>query len=274
MANPSASAVAAPVGIAIVRAAVAPLQAEPRAASPQVSQRLAGHPVYVLEAGEAWLRVRGLDDYEGWVHRGYLMNLREHGVVVPTGPDDEFALTYVPRVSLGARVRSVRGGPRALPLGAWLDLDEEVEEGTALPLNALPARFPATPDAIIQSATTLFAGTRYEWGGITPWGADCSGFVQTLAFLHGIDLPRDAWQQAGVGDHAGSDVRALDAGDLLFFSERDDRRPTHVGLSLGGPRMAHLALGRGGWAVDDLTDEGDEYVGGLRERFLFARRVV
>jgi hypothetical protein len=47
-----------------------------------------------------------------------------------------------------------------------------------------------------------------------------------------------------------------------------------VGLALGGARMAHLALGRGGWAVDDLRDADDPYVAGLRRSFLGARRVV
>ena len=272
--TPGAEPAAHPVGIAIVRAAVAPLQAEPRASSSQVSQRLAGHPVYVLEEGADWLRVRGLDDYEGWVHRGYLMHLPEHGVVVPTGPDDEFALTYVPRVSLGARVRSARGGPRALPLGAWLDLDEEVEEGAAVSLDALPARFPASPDAIIQSATTSFAGTRYEWGGITPWGADCSGFVQSVFGLHGVPLPRDAWQQALAGTDAGPSLAAHRPADLLFFSDRDDRRITHVGVALGRARIAHLALGRGGFSVDRLDDDEDEYATALAARLVCARRVV
>ena len=281
MATPSSHAAAesgtrpaAPIGIAIVRAAVAPLQAEPRASSSQVSQRLAGHPVYVLEEGADWLRVRGLDDYEGWMHRGYLMHLPEHGAMVPTGPDDEFALTYVPRVSLGARVRSDRGGSRALPLGAWLDLDEEVEEGTALPLNALPARFPASADAIIQSATTLFTGTRYEWGGITPWGADCSGFVQSVYGLHGVPLPRDAWQQALAGTDAGPSFAAHRPADLLFFSDRDDRRITHVGVALGKGRLAHLALGRGGFSVERLDDAEDAYASALAGRFVCARRVV
>ena len=56
----------------IVTAAVAPLQAQPSAGSEQVSQRLAGHRLTVLEEREPWMRVRGSDEYEGWMHRGYL----------------------------------------------------------------------------------------------------------------------------------------------------------------------------------------------------------
>ena len=281
---------------ALVRSPVAPLHAEARVSSAQVSQALFGHALAVLERQGDWLRLRGmLDGYEGWCHTGYL------GVVeVPDVDGDAIAAadarTFAARgadagtdalllgaladsgmeppvISLGCTV--VAGERRLrLPLGALVHAPQSVISGETVPFGERVERFPRDGEAMAREASRWFEGTGYQWGGVTPWGADCSGFVQTLAFLHGIDLPRDAWQQAGVGDHAGSDVRALDAGDLLFFSERDDRRPTHVGLSLGGPRMAHLALGRGGWAVDDLTDEGDEYVGGLRERFLFARRVV
>ena len=56
----------------IVSAAIAPLQAEPAAGSEQVSQRLAGHHLTVLEEREPWMRVRGADEYEGWIHRGYV----------------------------------------------------------------------------------------------------------------------------------------------------------------------------------------------------------
>jgi hypothetical protein len=38
--------------------------------------------------------------------------------------------------------------------------------------------------------------------------------------------------------------------------------------------MCHLALGRGGWAVDDLTDEADAYAARLRAQFVGARRVL
>ena len=58
------------------------------------------------------------------------------------------------------------------------------------------------------------------------------------------------------------------------FTDREDGRVTHVGIALGGARMVHLALGRGGYAIERLSDRSDAYVEKLRQRFLFARRVI
>jgi cell wall-associated NlpC family hydrolase len=134
--------------------------------------------------------------------------------------------------------------------------------------------FPRDAEAILRTASRWFEGTSYQWGGVTPWGADCSGLVQTVFGLHGVVLPRDAWMQATAGEDAGRDLDALIPADLLFFSDREDRRISHVGMAVGGGRMAHLALGRGGWAVETLSDVGDPYVKRLRERFVGARRVL
>jgi gamma-D-glutamyl-L-lysine dipeptidyl-peptidase len=260
------------IGHAFVRSAIAPLFAEPRVSSAQVSQCLAGHPVYVLETrDDHWHRVRGMDDYEGWMHDGYFMRLVDESPVVPTTSDD-FALTYVPRVSLGVIARSERHGVRALPLGAWLDLDEEIMDGESIPLNHMEDHFATAPDAIAQSAVEWFEGTSYQWGGITPWGADCSGFVQTIFGVHGVQLPRDAHQQAEVGVSASRD--ALQPADLLFFSDRPDLRITHVGVALAGDRLAHIAIGRGGFAMEWLGDTDDAYVAALAARFVTARRVL
>ena len=245
----------------VVSAAIAPIQAQPAAGSEQVSQRLAGHRLTVLEEREPWLRVRGHDDYEGWVHRGYV------------GVDRESS-DRRHRLSLGCVVRDPRGWVRPLPLGALLPDDARVESGETVESDELTRRFPPTGDAIARSAVTLFAGTPYQWGGITPWGADCSGLVQTVFGLHGVPLPRDASQQAAVGAPMGGAPDTLSAADLLFFSDRPDRRITHVAISVGGPRLVHLALGRGGYRVEDLTDRDDPYVTALVGRFLFARRVL
>ncbi len=260
------------IGHAFVRSPIAPVYGEPRVSSAQVSQALAGHPVYILESREDhWHRVRCMDDYEGWMHDGYFMRLIDEAPIVPTDATD-FALTYVPRVSMGVVTRSERHGLRALPLGAWMDLDEEIVDGDTVALNKMEDHFAVAPDAIAQSAVEWFAGSSYQWGGITPWGADCSGFVQTIFGLHGVRLPRDAHQQATAGVAVARD--AVELADLLFFSDRDDLRITHVGIALAGDRMAHIAIGRGGFALEWLGDTDDAYIATLNARFVSARRVV
>lgn len=250
----------------VVRAAIAPIMGEPRISAAQISQRVCGQVLEVLErpngVSDDWMRVRGTDAYEGWVHRGYVDTLgafRPEREAIP--------------LSLGCTVESDEGVRRHLPLGARLWPDEVVVGGETVSERDLADRFPRDRERLIESASEYFAGTPYQWGGVTPWGADCSGFVQTVFALHGIQLPRDAWQQAQVGEDAGTDAEALAAGDLLFFSDRPDGRITHVGLALGASGLLHCALGRGGWAVDVVGGD-DGYQRTLRERFRLGRRLT
>jgi cell wall-associated NlpC family hydrolase len=78
--------------------------------------------------------------------------------------------------------------------------------------------------------------------------------------------------QAATGELVES-IEDLQPADLLFFSDEPDGKITHVAISLGGPRVVHLALGRGGYAVDDLAG-GDEYTELLVKRFRFGRRIL
>jgi hypothetical protein len=256
---------AADAAFAVVCSPVAPLHVEPRVSSAQSSQRTYGHLVTVLETQGDWRRVRGGDGYEGWVHGGYLR--------APLSHEHDVARL---RVSLGCRIRDGARAwqTRTLPLGALVAPAVDVLDGEALGRDELARRFPRDADAIARSAIEQFAGTSYQWGGLTPWGADCSGLVQTVFALHGVSLPRDAWQQALEGADAGRDLAALRPADLLFFSDRDDGRVTHVGISTGGARIVHLALGRGGFAVDRLDDAIDAYAAALAKRFVGARRII
>jgi hypothetical protein len=177
------------------------------------------------------------------------------------------------RMSLGCVV--LRHGARhALPLRAYLAADDQVMGGEAVEVAELPQRFPCEASAITRTARRFFEGASYLWGGVTPWGADCSGLVQTTFALHGVSLPRDAWQQASVGQTVDTDPLDAREGDLLFFSDRDDCHITHVAIALGNAGIVHLALGRGGFGVEQLDAANDPYVTSLVERFACARRVL
>jgi gamma-D-glutamyl-L-lysine dipeptidyl-peptidase len=240
------------------------MYAEPSVTSAQLSQKLAGHDVDLLEMQDDWFRARGDDGYEGWIHRGFLS---------PAPTLASRGSAQMIRISLGCVAGNPSGTRRALPLGARLSPEETMKGGECVNETDLQARFPTTAVAITRSAQEFFQGAPYLWGGLTPWGADCSGFVQTIFGLHGVKLPRDAWQQMEVGREAGA-LDDMDTADLAFFTDRDDRRATHVAIALGEGRLVHLALGRGGFATENLGDKRDAYVTKLRERFLKARRVL
>jgi hypothetical protein len=156
--------------VVVVRAAIAPLLAEPRVSAMQASQALAGHALLVEAREGDWLRVRGGDDYPGWIHAGYALD-RPTLAAPRTWPAEA-------RLSLGC-VSSGRFGRRRLPLGAVLLPGEAVEVGHTVGLAEVAAHFPPDPAAIVATARERFEGASYQWGGVTPWGADCSGLVQT-----------------------------------------------------------------------------------------------
>ena len=250
---------------AAIRTPLAPVFAEPQVASAQISQLVAGRIVTLCEKRDDWYLVIGPDDYEGWLHRGYLAPV----------PDDHMRQSGgVSRVSLGCVTTDGQGGRRAMPLGALLAPEERIKSGEAIDTAEQVTRFPTEAGAITRSAQLFFEGTSYLWGGVTPWGADCSGLVQATLSLHGVQMRRDAWQQAQQGAPGEPDLLDARMADLLFFSDRVDQHITHVAIALGGRRLVHLALGRGGYAVEKLDDERDPYVLKLRERFVTARRVL
>jgi cell wall-associated NlpC family hydrolase len=72
---------------------------------------------------------------------------------------------------------------------------------------------------------------------------DCSGLVQTTFLARGLQLPRDAAQQALKGESV--ELGWHRPGDLLFFSERGDRI-THVAFAGPGDTLIHATLACGG----------------------------
>jgi hypothetical protein len=248
-------------------AAIAPMLCEPDVRTTQVSQLLHGHIAQVVERQGLWLHVKGADEYTGWIHQGYVVTMPE-----PVPPLAESGWNDSRPLSLNCTVRDEHGATRKLPLGALITEGQERFGGLAMTLAERRHAFPPAADSITASAMTFFEGTSYEWGGLTPWGCDCSGLVSSSFHLHGVEVPRDAWMQA----QTGSLVKSMDdlrPADLLFFSDDPDGKITHVAISLGGMRVVHLALGRGGYAVDDL-ESGDEYTDLLLKRYRFARRVL
>ena len=97
----------------------------------------------------------------------------------------------------------------------------------------------------IEATARRFLGRPYMWGGNSAKALDCSGFTQLVFFLNGIELPRNASQQACCGTpvELTSDFSQLRKGDLVFFgrppSSRGPERITHTGIYLGNSTFIH-----------------------------------
>src|SRR5262245_64622271 len=106
-----------------VRSPVAPMHGEPRIASQMISQQVAGHRVEITDEEGDWVRARGADGYDGWMHMGFLARAPQASTRRSQHTED---------VSLACVTRTPSGDRRSLPLRAILAPDETVLSGEAV----------------------------------------------------------------------------------------------------------------------------------------------
>ncbi|GMA56020.1 peptidoglycan endopeptidase LytE [Alicyclobacillus sacchari] len=113
---------------------------------------------------------------------------------------------------------------------------------------------------IADYAKTLL-GAPYAWGGTSPAGFDCSGFVQYVFAHFGISLPRTSYGQFDAGTPVAQ--TNLQPGDIVFFDTYGSGA-SHDGVYIGNNQFVNAA----GSAVqiDSLTDPywGGHYIGARR----------
>ncbi len=127
-----------------------------------------------------------------------------------------------------------------------------------------PAADIADGYSIAGTALSL-RGAPYRNGGSDPSGFDCSGLVWYVFAQHGIQLPRSVTAQFQAGQSV--DVRALEPGDLVFFTTVAPGA-SHVGMVIGGDEFVHAPSTRGLVRVEHLSATY------WSSRFVGARRVL
>ena len=144
-----------------------------------------------------------------------------------------------------------------------------------LPLQAQTAAPDQAPDAgqveTLLAKARSFLGIPYRFGGGTPKGFDCSGFVRFVFRSVGIDLDRTSRSQSRQGDPVSLDD--LRPGDLLFFACRGVRRGvSHVGIYLGDGQFIHASAWSGpGMHCVKMGELTSQY---FAKRLVAARRVL
>jgi cell wall-associated NlpC family hydrolase len=204
-----------------------------------VSQLLMGEHFTILEEKEEWIRIRiAHDNYECWMSQKQYAPIREKTFNElqenPKARINEL-FTLIMDAGNNGPVPAVMGTVLPFYSNQVFRLEENssygYEGGVAL------ANKPAAKN-ILQTAE-MFLNAPYLWGGRTCWGIDCSGFTQVVFSVNGFQLPRDAYQQAEVGN-ALSFVEEAEPGDLAFF-DNEEGKITHVGIIMDNNRIVHAS---------------------------------
>jgi hypothetical protein len=231
---------------------VASAREQPEHKAEMGTQILMGNVVRLLQGSRIWYYVETADSYHAWVEKGTIYRCTRleaeawqasHLLIVTSLEASilerpEASAQPVSDVVLGDLIK------RMDEEGEWMKVELPDHRAGYLPKNAAEdyvgwkrSRH-ATPENIERTARTLL-GRPYLWGANSPKGLDCSGFVKLVFYLNGIELKRNARDQAqqGTAIPLDADFSHLKKGDLVYFGARarGDRpeRVTHIGIYLG-----------------------------------------
>ncbi len=247
--------------------------AGPRRDLERVTQARMGENLAEVETQGSYSLVECEDGYRGWIDREGVTDIgsdyyaRSHDVLaimepfvpISSDPDHFDPFTIATMGSRLAFAANERGKQRILLPNQKI--------GYVIACEVRPADnpFPTRGAKGVVRTSLRLRGVPYLWGGTTPWGLDCSGFVQLVFRVNGYSVKRDAQIQY---DTAGKIVAPGDitTGDLLFFKKGSETKVSHVAIYLGSDKIIHSS-GRAGKVLV-------EYLEALRQILVGARRVI
>ncbi len=274
----------------VVRVSVANMRGEPKESSELVSQATMGSVVKVLKENSGWYYLQTSDKYLGW------MNNESFVACAKSEADSWIAARKVIVVSTYETVRQ-EARARSYPVcdlvagsllknagssGAWtiVELPDGrkgfVPTASVSDFESWKKNTKPTPDGVEKTARSLL-GVPYLWGGTSTKAMDCSGFTKTVYLMNGIQLNRDAYQQAeqGIEIAPGEKFQNLHKGDLLFFGrkarENVPAEILHVALYLKDRSFIHSS---GMVKINSLDPASPVFDAGKVRSFICARRII
>jgi cell wall-associated NlpC family hydrolase len=230
---------------------VVPCRAEASDSSEQVTQLLFGETIKVYEKKRSWYRVKTAhDNYECWMDEKQFLFITQSQFEdlqsqLPLVAADFVQLIQHPKS--GEMISLLLGSNLPYFKKNIIQIDKDEWKFEGITLNTQEQQ----PKSKITEHALLLLNAPYQWGGRSPFGIDCSGFIQIIYKLNGISLPRDASQQAEVGQ-ALSFIEEAEEGDLAFF-DNEEGHITHVGIILENNRIIHAS---GMVRIDQLDHQG------------------
>lgn len=231
---------------AICKVSAAPLRVENSHKAEMVSQVLYGESMDVTEIDGKFTKIKmHLDGYEGWIDSNQISPIS----------DEVLENRKKNLVTNPFEIFNLEDGKTLLSIGSEVDFETEN----------------LTENQSISETAKLFMNVPYLWSGRSFFGIDCSGFSQLVYKVHGISLPRDAYQQAEIGEVL-SFVEESEPGDLAFF-ENEEGKITHVGIMLENQKIIH-AFGK--VRIDLLDSSGifNKDLGKHTHKLRFVRKIL
>lgn len=233
----------------ICRLAIVPVRDRPSDKAEMVTQLLFGEAYKIVELSDnkKWLKIcMDFDGYEGWIDARQHNRIGEeyyqhiHKLEYKVCTDIVSSILYKKQM-LNILIGSI------LPIASseLFEMQEQFAFNGESKNLGLKADF-----EFLKKIALKYINAPYLWGGKSPFGIDCSGFVQQVFKICGYFLKRDASQQYLQGKKI--DFEEVLPGDLAFFAN-EQAKIIHVGILLEENKIIHAS---GKVRIDKLDEKG------------------
>ena len=197
-----------------------PVRKEKSSKSELITQLIYGEIYKVLKKDKNWYHIEISDDnYKGWINYSQFFEISKDTF------DNILNTKPILLQEISKEIETL-DGKMLLSIGAKISSTKALNHSLNKPYNQ--------KKTTIAQTAMKYLNTTYLWGGKTNNGIDCSGFSQMVFKINGINILRDANQQANQGKEI--DFSSIEEGDLAFFGEK---KVTHVGIILKNKKIIH-----------------------------------
>lgn len=241
--------------------------------------KLSNARVSVIDKSSGWYKI-SYDGKTGWVSEDYIKLLSTKGTINANGVNFRKSAStsseIIDSLSKGTSVEIIDtlSGWHKIKVGTKVGYvaTKFVSAASTSTTNSSRSTQAATIDESDNSLISQvveyakkFVGVKYVYGGKSPSGFDCSGYVGYVFKNFGIKLNSSSADMYSNGVKVSKSE--LKAGDILFFdasSRRSSGAIDHVGIYLGGDKFIHASTSNRKVLIESLSGYQGTYIGARR----------
>ncbi|HMV09460.1 MAG TPA: C40 family peptidase [Cyclobacteriaceae bacterium] len=253
----------------VCRLSLVPVRSEGSDKAELTTQLLFGEHYEVLSASKdkKWLKIKmQFDQYEGWIDAKQHHSISKDHFEYINRADFKISTDVTTSILYNKTPLSILMGSIIPISGSELFKMEE-----QFAFNGESKSLGQKRDAeFLKITAKKYLNAPYLWGGKSPFGIDCSGFVQMVFKINGYKLQRDSAQQAKQGKNVS--FQDMLPGDLMFFKNKENQI-VHVGIFMGDEKIIHAS---GKVRIDHVNEEGILHMESrvYTHSFSLARRIL